>query len=96
MLVSRKIKVGKKQILAVLVKLARKNLILLKGKKGYVMCGYLNMAAANKFGDVAVKITGVATIKQALDAKAVSASAAARKMGIKTNQSVKDILKIIA
>ena len=96
MLVSKRIKVGKKQILAVLVKLVSKNLILLKGKRGYIMCGYLSMVAANKFGDVAVKITGVATIKQALDSRAVSISVAAKKIGIKRKQSVKDILKIIA
>lgn len=96
MLVSRKIKVGQKQILAALIKLTSNNLILLKGKKGYVMCGYLNMTAANRFGDVAVKITGVSTIKQALDAKAVSTSVAAKKIGIKRNQRIKDILKIIA
>jgi len=96
MLVSKRIKVGKKQILAVLIKLASNNLILLKGKRGYVMCGYLNMVVANKFGDVAVKITGVSTIKQALGSRAVSISAEAKKVGIKRNQSVQDILKIIA
>jgi len=96
MLISRRIKIGKKQILAISVKLANKNLILLKGKKGYIMCGYLDMTAANKFGDVAVKITGVSTINEALDSRAVSTSVVARKIGIKKNQNIKDILKIIA
>ena len=96
MLVSRKIKVGKKNILAVLVKLAGKNLIVLRGSRGYVMCGYLNLVAANKFGDVAVVVTGVASISQTLKAKVHSVSRAARKMGIKKGDSIKDVLKIIA
>ena len=96
MLVSQKIKVGKKQVLAVLLKLNLKNLIVLSGSKGYVMCGYLNLSAANKFSDVAVKITGVSTIKQALAAKVHSASYSAKKIGIKKGKAIKDVLKIIA
>jgi uncharacterized protein YunC (DUF1805 family) len=95
MLVSRKIKVGKKNIQAVLVKLATKNLIVLCGERGYVMCGYLNLAAANKFKDVAVKITGVATIAQALDSKVHSVSLAAKNKGIRKGDHIKDVLKII-
>ncbi len=96
MFVSRKIKAGKKNIQAVLIKLTNKNLIVLCGSRGYVMCGYLNLVAANKFKDVAVKITGVATIPEALKAKAHSVSLAAKKMGIKKGDPIKDVLKIIA
>ena len=96
MLVSRKIKVGKKNILAVLVKLASKNLIVLRGSRGYVMCGYLNLAAANKFGDVAVVVTGASSISQALKVRVHSVSTQARKIGIKKGDLIKDVLKIIA
>lgn len=96
MVTSKKIKIGKTQVLAVSVKLTTKNLILLKAAKGYVMCGYLNLAAANKFKDVAVKITGVSSIKQALEAKVYSASNAAKKLGIHKGQPIKDVLKIIS
>ena len=61
-MITKKVKVGKKYIEAVLIKLLDKNLILLRGSRGYVMCGYLNLKAAEKFKEAAVKITGVSTI----------------------------------
>lgn len=96
MLKSRKIKVGKKDVTALMMKLGDKNLIVLSGKKGFIMCGYLNLAVANKFGDVAVKITGVSSIKNALAAKVHSASAQAKRLKIKKGQPIKDVLKVIA
>jgi uncharacterized protein YunC (DUF1805 family) len=81
---------------AVCVTLQSKNFIVLRGAKGYVMCGYLNMDAANKFNDVAVKITGVASIEDALKTTAAEVSIAAAAMGIKVGQPVKEILELIA
>lgn len=95
MLISRKIKVNKGYIQALCLGLRSKNLIVLRGKKGYVMCGYLNLAVANKFGDVAIMITGASSIKDALGAKVNQVSKAAKKLGIVKNQPIKDVLKII-
>lgn len=91
----QKIRIGKKYIEAFLIKLLSKNLILLRGTKGYVMCGYLNLRAAEKFKDAAVKITGVSTIEEALKASVHSCSHPSRKLGIYKGQPIKDVLKII-
>ncbi len=96
MLKSGKIKVGQRKITAITMKLGDKNLVVLSGRKGFIMCGYLNMAVANKFGDIAIKITGVSTIKDALFAKVHSASNTAKRLGIKKGQPIKDVLKVIA
>jgi len=93
---SRKIKVGGKYIQAYFLVLQDKSLIILKGKKGYVMCGYLNLSAANKFKDVAAKITGVSSIEEALRAKVCSVSAAAKRIGIFKGQPVREVLEIIS
>lgn len=91
------IKVGDKGYIESLVfALSSKNLVILKGSKGYIMCGYLNQAAAQKFGDAAVKITGVSDIKQALKAKVFSCTAAAAKLGIYPGQPIKEVLQLIA
>jgi uncharacterized protein YunC (DUF1805 family) len=90
------IKIGKHKITAIQLLLQSKSLIILRGSKGYVMCGYLNMTAANKFKDVAVKITKVTSIKDALAAKAYGCSAAAKKLGIQPGWPIKEVLKIIA
>jgi len=92
----KKIKVGKNYIEAVLVKLQSKNLILFRGRKGYVMCGYLNLTVAEKFKDAAVKIVGVSKIKEALNATVHSCSFPARKLGIHKGQPIKEVLKLIA
>ena len=96
MLITKKIKIGKNYIEALTVKLQTKNLIVLNGKKGYVMCGYLNLEAAEKFNDVAVKITGVSTIDDALNSQVHSCTSAAKTLGIKDGQPIKEILSIIA
>jgi uncharacterized protein YunC (DUF1805 family) len=59
------------------------------------MCGYLNLAAARKFGDAAAKIIGVSTIEEALKARVHSSSPAAKRLGIVRGQSVVETLKII-
>jgi uncharacterized protein YunC (DUF1805 family) len=81
---------------ATLIPLLGKNLIILRGSKGYVMCGYVNLAVAEKFKDVAVKIVGVKTIKDALNAKVHSCTSPARKLGIRKGLPIKEVLKIIA
>ena len=96
MLKHKRIKVGKRSIEAVLVKLQSKNFILLRGSKGYIMCGYLNLKAAETFQDVAVKITGVSSIEEALGAQVHSCTSPARKAGIYQGQPVRQVLKIIA
>jgi uncharacterized protein YunC (DUF1805 family) len=92
----RKIKCGRKYIEAFCIGLLSKNLILLLGSKGYVMCGYLNMRSAAKFRDAAVKITGVSTIHESLRTKVNSCTYAAKKLGIYKGQPVKEVLEIIA
>lgn len=95
-MITKKIKIGKKTIEAVLLPLSGKNLIVLRGSRGYIMCGYLNLSAANKFKDTAIKITGVATIEDALAAKVHSLSSAAKKIGIYKGQPIREVLNIIA
>ncbi|MFH1775025.1 MAG: DUF1805 domain-containing protein [Methanobacteriota archaeon] len=34
---------------------------MIKAEKGFVMCGYLNISAANALGDAAVRVTGVSS-----------------------------------
>ncbi|MEK6567526.1 MAG: DUF1805 domain-containing protein [Candidatus Omnitrophota bacterium] len=96
MIKREKIKIGAKYIKAFLIPLESKNLILLRGSRGYAMCGYLNMKAAEKFKDVAIKITGISTIKEALKTSVHSCTISARKLGVYKGQPIKEALKIIA
>jgi uncharacterized protein YunC (DUF1805 family) len=60
------------------------------------MCGYLDMSVADKFNDVAIKVTGVSGIDDALNGNVHSCSSAAAKLGISAGQPIKEALKIIA
>ena len=78
-----------------LIDLGKAPLILITTKKGYVMCGYLNIATANKLGDIAGKVTGVKTFNDALNATIAEASEKAKQIGLKEGMNAKDFLNAL-
>ncbi len=96
MLKCKKIKIANKYVEAISLRLCSKSLIILKGKKGYIMCGYLNLKAAEKFNDVAVKVVSVSSIADVLNAKVAGLTTSAKKAGILKGESIKSVLKKIA
>ncbi|MCX9073563.1 MAG: DUF1805 domain-containing protein [Candidatus Methanoperedens sp.] len=70
-------------------------LLVIRAKKGFVMCGYLNIEVANKLGDAAVRVTGVRTFEDVLNAKAVDVSEAAEKLGITAGMNAKEALQMM-
>jgi len=60
------------------------------------MCGYLDIKVADKFGDAAVRITGVSTVKEALNSKVHACSKQASRLGIYAGQPIKDVIRLIA
>ncbi len=92
----KKEKIGSQVLESVVIDLGEKKFILLRGRKGYVACGYLDMKVAEKFGDVAVGVQKVSSIADVLTAKVHSMTSAARAAGIRKNQVVKEIIDVIA
>jgi uncharacterized protein YunC (DUF1805 family) len=70
-------------------------LLVIRAGCGFVMCGYLNMEIANKLGDVAVRVTGVRSFEDVLNAKVVDVSQAAKKRGIINGITAKDALNLM-
>ena len=64
--------------------------------KGFVMCGYLNLDAANKLGDCAVRVSGVSDLRTLLDSKAAGVSEEAKKLGISEGQKVSEFVQLLA
>jgi uncharacterized protein YunC (DUF1805 family) len=77
------------------IDLGKSPLIIIQAKKGYVMCGYLNMNAANKIGDIAGKVTGVKTFDDMLNANVIEVSENAKLAGLKQGINVKDFLNAL-
>lgn len=61
------------------------NMILIKAKRGYLMCGYLNLEAAEKFGDAAVLVGGAdfdAVLKNEIKGMTDAAAASGVRAGM--------------
>lgn len=70
-------------------------LVLLKGKRGFIMCGYLNIQASEKLGDFGVRVTGVRNLDDVLKAKVSEVTSKAESIGIKPGSNVSDILHLL-
>jgi len=57
-------------------------LILVKAKRGFVMCGYLNIEAAKGLGDAAARVTGVRSFEDLLAAHIVDVTERAEALGV--------------
>ena len=68
-------------------------LLVITGKKGYIMCGYLNINTAQKRQDVACIVTGVKTIEDILNSNIVALTAKAQELGISMGMPVKEALE---
>jgi len=87
------IKLEKGQLTGYCIDLGKAPLIILQAKKGYIMCGYLNMNTANKLGDIAGKVTGVKTFDDVLKATVIEVSENAKKEGLKEGMNTQEFLK---
>ena len=64
------------------INLGNAPLLIIQAKKGYLMCGYLNMTTANKLGDIAGIIKGVQTFQDMLKGTIVEVSEKAKELGL--------------
>ena len=87
------IKLEKGKLTGYCIDLGKAPLIILQAKKGYIMCGYLNMNTANKLGDIAGKVTGVKTFDDVLKATVIEVSENAKKEGLKEGMNAQDFLR---
>jgi uncharacterized protein YunC (DUF1805 family) len=83
---------GKKGV-GIEVPLPKAPLVLVKGKNGFVMCGYLNVEAAEKMGEAAAVVKGVKTVDDLLKASVAAATTAAQSRGIEVGMTGKEALR---
>lgn len=70
------------------------NLILVQGEKGYLMCGYLNLEAAEKFGDAAV-LGGGADFQEILRNPIKGMTSAAKQAGVKDGMTGEEAVAVL-
>ncbi|MGC8546565.1 MAG: YunC family protein [Thermoplasmata archaeon] len=70
-------------------------LVMIKGEKGFLMCGYLNMEAADKLGAKAVSTSGIKTFDDLLNKEVSKISQKAREAGIREGMKGSEALKML-
>ena len=87
------IKKGKQIAQGIEIPLQKSMIVLVVAKKGYIMCGYLNISAADKFDDCSCTVRGVSNIDELLKGRVAEVSCKAKKMGIKIGMLASDALR---
>ncbi len=68
-------------------------LLVIRAEKGFLMCGYLNVSAAESLGDAAAKVKGVQSFEDMLKAQVVEVTQQARELGIESGITGKEALE---
>ena len=67
-------------------------LLLIKGEKGFVMCGYLNLEVAERLGAAAAVVSGVNSFSDVLDAEIKATTSKAKKLGVEPGKVIKEVI----
>ena len=70
-------------------------LIVVKAKKGYIACSYIDKETAEKVGDIAAFVSGVKSLDDMKRAKIRETTTWAEDLGIREGMSVKKALEIM-
>jgi len=68
-------------------------LLLIVAEKGFVMCGFLNVEAAERLGVAAAMVSGVKTFEDVLNAQVKAVTSKAKVLGVEAGMKGVDALK---
>jgi uncharacterized protein YunC (DUF1805 family) len=68
-------------------------LLLIVAEKGFVMCGFLNVEAAERIGVSAAVVSGVKTFEDVLSAPIKALTVKAKSLGVEEGMKGEDALK---
>ncbi len=97
----KKLRINKRQAIelkppfGVCLNLGKKNLVVLKAKRGFIICGYLNLKVAQGFGDAAGIVKGVSSVRDLLEAPIFNLTKKAYSLGVRKGMPAKEaVLKL--
>ncbi len=91
---TRDIEIDGRKAMGIEIDLPGAPLVLAKGAKGFVMCGYLDLHTADKVNAPAAVVRGVKTVDDLLKAPLVAVSAAATNLGVKPGMTGYEALEL--
>ncbi len=95
MIEQRTIKEGEKEVEYIKIDMYSAPVVMVKGKKGYVMCGYLNLGTAEKLGDAGAMVRGVKDLETLLDARIEDSTSKGKDLGLLPGARVRDVLHLL-
>jgi uncharacterized protein YunC (DUF1805 family) len=69
-------------------------LLIIKGSKGFLGCGYINAETCNKTGEACAIVTGVKTHEEMLHAEVKAVSTEAARLGVRVGMKGEEALEI--
>lgn len=76
-------------------KLGNLKLLIIKAKRGYIACSYINKETAEKVGDIAGFVTGVKNLNDMFKSKIRAVTSWGEDVGLREGMSVKKALEIL-
>jgi len=70
-------------------------LLLIVAERGFVMCGFLNVDAAERLGVAAVMVSGVRTFEDVLEAEVRAATSKAKALGVREGMKGREALALM-
>jgi uncharacterized protein YunC (DUF1805 family) len=70
-------------------------LLIVIADKGFIMCGFLNVEAAEKLGVAAAMVSGVKTFDDVLNANVKALTSKAETLGVKVGMKGAEALKLM-
>lgn len=70
-------------------------MIVVKAKRGYIACSYVNKEIAEKVGDIAAFVSGIKSVNDVFSAKVKGTTSWAEDLGIREGMSVKKALELM-
>ena len=68
-------------------------LLLIIAERGFVMCGFLNVEAAERFGVAAAVVSGVKSFEDMLNAQVKAVTSKAKSLGVEVGMKGAETLK---
>ncbi|AKB17008.1 YunC family protein [Methanosarcina sp. WWM596] len=68
-------------------------LLVIRAEKGFLMCGYLNISAAEALGDTAAKVKGVQNFEDMLKTTVVEVTKFAGELGIEIGMTGREAME---
>ncbi len=70
-------------------------LLVVKGRRGILACGYINVETCNKTGEACAVVTGVKTHENMLESEIKAVSFEAEKLGVRVGMKGMEALEIL-